>query len=870
MIRNSLRSSLRLVLSMAFVALGCVWLLAGSNTTLISAQSAAATVTPGADSPTAAATDSGADIAIGLTNPTVTPTLAPLGTPDSGPISQRSVGDTPAPSPVSIKPVVINPPPTLDELLKKYPSLQPLIDSLKNKNLSTVDLSDLYKNMVNIYDKEGATGLGIFLKDSGLLDQLGIPLSYLDLLMAYDKGGLEAVSKLARTRGLINSNNELVASLIVTDPTAVDQVTADVQALGVMAYPPLDQNGLLAIGIPIDTLTNFQSPDTLIKFFVAITQVKNVSGVKLQIPHIPAGHIRDMPFYRGVGPQQIGALNWQKAGITGKGVRIGVLDMGFGGIKGLMNGRDLPTAAHMHSNLNLNTLDAQQETHGTECAQIVHGAAPDAELYVAYFDDDASFQAGLKYLLDNNVQILSYSIGSSIGPRDGTFGEARLVDQVVQKNNLLWVVAAGNEALDHTTFKYSDTVGDGQQHFGSSHNALPFIAYGTDTQVSMNWDGNWKGGETAEYDFSVVDQNGNELATGGEAVQGRQDDLPYQEANFQSNPGDTYYLVIRKAHADRDNTIDIFINNAELPKWAQVPDHSVTVPADAASAFTVGATILNKNTIETFSSEGPTLDGRVKPDISAPDGEVLPDDSQGFFGTSGATPLISGVAALVLQAYPKLTAPELRAYLLKNVSDLGKPGPDSVYGAGQVRLPDSTAINSAAGPNVNATLIPSAAPSSPLLLGPTATSISGSVGDNGGSVGSSNGSANITASTIKFGVVNNGVKGVQFNVSFEVDGMQNADTLVAVQVFQSDGKTPVSASNAASIAGTLGAGLIVTPGFEQTTYDSFQLFLPNSGFSKLSSGKHNLTYVISILDVTDKNNPVILTQSNPVAITVTR
>jgi hypothetical protein len=875
---------------MSSFAVLSVWALASLSVVPTSAQAApTATGTPGAASlATYAATDAGGDISIGLTNATATPTTAPLGTPDSNPIVQSGNGDTPAPSPVAVSPVKATPPPTLADLLKQFPSLQPLIDSLKGKDLSKVDLSDLYKNMVDIFNKNGATGLAVFLKDSGLLDQLGIPLSYMDLLVAYDKGGLDNVQKLAKQRGLINSKNELVATLVLADVTAADQVVTDLATLGVNAYPPVDQDGLLSIGIPLDTLANFQSPDTLIKFFIAISQVKNVGGIKLQIPHAPAAHITNLPYFKGVGPSIVGATAWQKAGITGKGVRVGVLDMGFGGIKGLMNGKDLPTAAHLHTNLTIAELDAQDETHGTECAQVVHGAAPDAEMYVAFFDDSASFQAGLKYMLDNKVQILSYSIGSSVGPRDGTFGEALLVDQVVQKTDMLWVVAAGNEALDHTTFKYDDSVGDGQHHFDSSHDTLPFVAYAPSTQVSMNWNGSWKGGEKDEYDFSVLDKDGNEVASGAEAVKGRKNDLPFQLADFETTPGDTYYLAVRKNHAAQDNTIDIFINNAELPKWAQVPDHSVTVPADSSSAFTVGATVLNKTKIEPFSSEGPTLDGRVKPDITAPDGEVLPDNSEGFFGTSGATPLISGVAALVLQAYPKLTQSELRAYLLKNVTDLGAKGADSVFGAGQIKLPDPATINSAAGPNANSTPGPTSTPNPKATpratkipatpapaktakpSAPTATATEPDASNNGGNTSSSGASATITDSSIKFGVVSSGVKGVQINVTFEVDGLKDGAAIVALQIFEADGTTPVAAAKANTVAGTLGTGKALTPGFDQTEYNNFPLFLPNSAFSQLSKGKHDLSYVITVLDFTDENNPAILIQSDPVPITVTK
>ncbi|MHB8752881.1 MAG: S8 family serine peptidase, partial [Aggregatilineales bacterium] len=647
------------------------------------------------------ATDTGSNISIGPANATAVATAPALGTPDNAPISSGGKGGTPGGTASAVNPPTINPPPTLADLLKQFPDLQPYVNSAVDvSKMDSTQLADLYKKMVEVYNSKGASGLAVFLKDSHLLEKFNIPVSYLDLLMVYDKGGLDAVQKLAKQRGLINSNNEIVGLMTLASPDAIGQVASDLKALGVNAYPPLDTHGQLPIGIPLDTLNNYQSPATLIQFLIKVAHVNNVTAIGLPIPVTPAGKV-NMAYYKGKGPQTIGATAWQKAGFTGKGVRIGVLDMGFGGLKALMNGKDLPTSAHLKTSRPVAELDAQQETHGTDCAQVVHGAAPDADLFLAYFDDEPSFQQALTFLLDNKVQIISYSIGSSIGPRDGTFGEATLVDKIVQKTGVLWVVAAGNEATDHSTFKYSDPVGDGQNHFDKKHNALPFVAGAPQTDVAMNWNGNWNGGETDEYDFSIVDSSGNEVASAAEPRAGGTNDLPFQDVSFASNPGDTYYMVITKANAQQDNTLDVFINNAELPKWARVPDHSVTTPADSSSAFAVGATILGQDQIEDFSSEGPTNGGLLKPDISAPDGEVLPDAPDGFFGTSGATPLVAGTAALVLQAYPKLSQAEVKAYLINNVADLGKPGPDDIFGAGRIKLPDPAGIDPNHGPAVN-------------------------------------------------------------------------------------------------------------------------------------------------------------------------
>jgi subtilisin family serine protease len=53
-----------------------------------------------------------------------------------------------------------------------------------------------------------------------------------------------------------------------------------------------------------------------------------------------------------------------------------------------------------------------------------------------------------------------------------------------------------------------------------------------------------------------------------------------------------------------------------------------------------------------------------------------------YSGTSMATPMVSGVAAILRSAWPHLTAPQTAQILLQSATDLGESGVDSTYGAG--------------------------------------------------------------------------------------------------------------------------------------------------------------------------------------------
>ncbi len=122
--------------------------------------------------------------------------------------------------------------------------------------------------------------------------------------------------------------------------------------------------------------------------------------------------------------------------------------------------------------------------------------------------------------------------------------------------------------------------------------------------------------------------------------------------------------------------------------------YSVGSPACAAGVISVGAAS-DLDRIATFSSRGPTTDGRTKPDVVLPGVEIIapraaattmgtPIDDwyTAASGTSMATPHAAGLCALLLQAEPDLTPVELKSRLMRTAVNLGAPA--NAQGAGRV------------------------------------------------------------------------------------------------------------------------------------------------------------------------------------------
>ena len=118
---------------------------------------------------------------------------------------------------------------------------------------------------------------------------------------------------------------------------------------------------------------------------------------------------------------------------------------------------------------------------------------------------------------------------------------------------------------------------------------------------------------------------------------------------------------------------------------SRVSTGAVGAPADGDSILAVGAVYLD-GTVTSFSSPGPTADGRIKPDVAALGFANLtanPNDDHSYYtasGTSFSCPLAAGVVALMLERVPQLTPMQIIEALKQTGSQSSNPDNDLGWG----------------------------------------------------------------------------------------------------------------------------------------------------------------------------------------------
>jgi hypothetical protein len=382
------------------------------------------------------------------------------------------------------------------------------------------------------------------------------------------------------------------------------------------------------------------------------------------------------------GTDVIGSTTWNAAGYTGEGVKVAILDGGFTGYADLL-GTDLPSLVTTQSFYAGGDIEGDT-VHGTACAEILYDIAPDAEFYLVNFGTRVEMGNAVDWLIAQGVDVISCSVGWPIGgPGDGTGPICEMVD-AAHAAGIVWAQAIGNSAERHWQGSFVDTDGDKLHQFsGTDETNTISVNYESPIVVALKWDDTW-GTSSNDYDLLLFDNNGVIVAASTATQDG--DDDPWEGLYYEATYSGDYSIGIGNFEAQEAVNFHLYSYYHDL-EYA-VAAGSYAVPADSPHAMAVGAVYHGTpDTLEEFSSQGPTEDGRVKPDLVAPDGvSTTTYGTEDFYGTSASAPHAAGAVALVKELYPSYTPAEIQAYLEGSAVDLGDLGKDNLYGAGRLFL----------------------------------------------------------------------------------------------------------------------------------------------------------------------------------------
>lgn len=415
-----------------------------------------------------------------------------------------------------------------------------------------------------------------------------------------------------------------------------------------------------------------------------LTKVQGVGFVRL--PFVPS-----LNAVVTEGYELIQASNYSFNGFTGKGVKVGVIDIGFAGVPNLQAQGELPNL--QYRDFTRTGIFSGDEVHGAACAEIIHDIAPDAELYLYKVNSLASWELATNTAIQEGIDILSVSLGiSTDGIGDGKGVACDFVDDAFA-NNVLWVNAAGNSARNIATQYFLDTDGDGFHNFTENSNViwLENVRTGDQIQGLLAWDD----GPLTEYNydlFLVARRLDGSLVVANSSTIVQYQEPPYDGLYFDVSEALEYGFAV--AHDQGAKNFRFRLESSV--DWHTFKDYeprfeTISVPGDAVGSLTVGALHPNEwlsGSVATYSSRGPTLDGRKKPDLVGPAGvRTLSYNLRPYNGTSAATPHVAGAAALLKSSNPiYYTAKNLYDALTRSVVDMGDFGKDNEYGAGRLDL----------------------------------------------------------------------------------------------------------------------------------------------------------------------------------------
>ena len=384
-------------------------------------------------------------------------------------------------------------------------------------------------------------------------------------------------------------------------------------------------------------------------------------------------------------------------GLTGAGVRIGVISDGVDHWSSAVESGDLPADLHVLRN-------AQGGDEGTAMLEIVHDIAPGAELYFHDMGENSiDFTAGVDALVDAGCTVIVDDIGWITQPFFEDGAVAAHIQSLMSSRDLLYLSSAGNAAQRHYQGTYRNDGFDFHDFSGGSAADYDYLYVsfppGGSLRAVLEWDDPWTGSAN-DYDLYLYDTGtwGDPIAVSDSPQDGN--DAPLEGFTYRNAGASTIEAELDvHNYAAAARTLEVYLypaNGTRVYSNNIVASDSVFGHAAASSVVSVGAIGAadpGADTIEPFSSRGPatlrypSAVQRMKPDVTGIDGVGVTGAGgfpNPFYGTSASAPAVAAVSALAWSGASNRTAAQVRAALLSSCTDLGAAGPDSTYGSGRV------------------------------------------------------------------------------------------------------------------------------------------------------------------------------------------
>ncbi len=516
------------------------------------------------------------------------------------------------------------------------------------------------------------------------------------------------------------------------------------------------------------------SEDTIEAYVTAddLRDLNSLEGVVAVRQIIPAV---ELAVSQGVAVHN--ASNWHANGRLGSGVKVGVIDVGFVGFSTLM-GTEVPASVsrRCYSAIGVfstNLAACQSETnHGTAVAESLVDVAPGIQLFIANPISPLDFRQTVDWMTSQGVRVINYSVANTWdGPGNGTSpnpdSPLKTVDAAIT-GGAVFIASAGNQGTATYLGAFNDVNGNNWAEFpaGRDDNVV-FLAAGELVRIQLRWQDNW-GYSARDLDLYLYNSSSQLVASSDAAQAGAPNAVPFEYLTYKAPAAGYYFIGVRRYAGSIPAWIQL--QNLVGPSLEFYTPGSIASPAETANsgALAVGAAPwYSAATREPFSSQGPTPDGRVKPDVVGVDrADTVTYGPGGFQGTSQAAPHMAGLAALVLQEFPASSPAQVAGYLKSIAAPGYGPRPNNDWGYGLSILPSFCAYSLSASSAI-------------VSSGPTTLSVSVAAGAGCGWTATSQ-SAFLTVTS---GASGAGAGTVTFSIAANTGAARAGTLLIAGQLF---------------------------------------------------------------------------------------